>query len=68
MTPSGNVYYCRTTNWSSTAVDGGSAAQTVNFTLNPAVTPGNYVLIVSGAGISSFPLFVNITQAEVNGQ
>lgn len=68
MTPTGNVYYCRTTNWSSTAVAGGSTVQTVNFTLNPAVTPGNYVLVVSGAGISSFPLFVNITQAQVNGQ
>jgi hypothetical protein len=68
MTPTGNVYYCRTTNWSSTAVAGGSALETVNFTLNPAITPGNYVLFVSGAGISSFPLFVNITQAQVNGQ
>ncbi len=64
----GNVYYCRTTNWSSTAVAGGSMPQTVDFTLNPAVTAGNYVLIVSGAGISSFPLAVNITQDEVNGQ
>jgi hypothetical protein len=64
----GSVYYCRTTNWSSTAVAGGSAPQTVDFTLNPAVTPGNYVLVSSGAGISSFPLAINITQAEVNGQ
>jgi hypothetical protein len=37
-------------------------------TLNPAVTPGNYALITSAAGISSFPVVVNITQAEVNGQ
>jgi hypothetical protein len=65
---SGNVYYCRTTNWSSTAVGGGSALQTVNFTLNPAVTAGNYSLIVSGAGISSFPLAMNITEAEVTAQ
>jgi hypothetical protein len=64
----GSVYYCRTTNWSSTAVGGGSAPQTVNFTLHAAATPGNYVLVVSGAGISSFPLAVNITQAEVDGQ
>ncbi len=68
VSSSGNVYYCRTTNWSSTAVAGGSTPQTVNFTLNPAVTAGNYVLMVSGAGISSFPLALNITQAEVNGQ
>jgi hypothetical protein len=65
---SGSVYYCRTTNWSSTAVAGGSTLETVNFTLNPAVIAGNYSLIVSGAGISSFPLALNITQAEVNGQ
>ena len=63
----GNVYYARTTNWSSTNVDGGTTPETVNFTLNPAITPGNYVLIVSGAGISSFPVFINITAAEVAG-
>jgi hypothetical protein len=64
----GKVYYCRTTNWSSTGVGTGSLLETVNFTLNPAVTAGNYSLIVSGAGISSFPSAINITQAEVNGQ
>jgi hypothetical protein len=64
----GNVYYCRTTTWGSTAVGGDDSPQTVNFTLNPAVAPGNYVLIVSGAGISSFPLPLNVTQAQVNGQ
>lgn len=63
----GNVYYCRTSNWSTVSVDGGAALQTVNFTLNPAVTAGNYALTVVGAGIPSFPVFVNITQNEVNG-
>jgi hypothetical protein len=63
----GNVYYCRTSNWSTVGVDGGAALQTVNFTLNPAVTAGNYALTVVGAGIPSFPVFVNITQNEVNG-
>lgn len=67
QTPTGNVYYARATNWSSTNVDGGTTPETVNFTLNPAITPGNYVLIVSGAGISSFPVFINITAAEVAG-
>jgi hypothetical protein len=62
----GNVFYARTTNWSSVGVDGGSALQTVNFTLNPSLPAGNYSVIVSGAGISSFPLFVNITQDEVD--
>jgi hypothetical protein len=68
LVAAGKTYYCRTTNWSSVGVATGSTPQTVNFTLNPAVTAGNYVLIVSGAGISSFPVAVNITQAEVNGQ
>jgi hypothetical protein len=64
----GKVFYARTTNWSAVGVDGGTTPETVNFTLNPGITPGNYVLIDSGAGISSFPLFINITAAEVAGQ
>jgi len=43
------------------------AQQTVNFTLNTAVTAGNYELTVIGAGIPSFPVFVSITPHEVNG-
>jgi hypothetical protein len=62
------LYYARTTNWSSTSVDGGTTPETVNFTLNPSVTPGNYSLVVTGAGISSFPIFINITEAEVTKQ
>jgi hypothetical protein len=64
----GNVYYARTTNWSSTGVDGGSSPETVNFTLNPSLPPGTYSVVVTGAGIPSFPLLVNITAAEVAGQ
>jgi hypothetical protein len=63
----GQVYYCRTTNWSSVGVGTGSTPQTVNFTLNPSVTAGNYSLVVSAAGISSAPLAVQILQSEVNG-
>ena len=63
----GNVFYARTTNWSSVGVDGGTTPETVNFTLNPLLPPGNYSLIVGGAGISSFPVFINITAAEVAG-
>ncbi len=66
--PSGNVFYCRTTNWSSTGVGNSTVPETVNFKLNTSVTPGNYILTVSGAGIASFPTFINITAAEVNGQ
>ncbi len=69
---SGKVYYGKTTNWSSLAVGGGlsaSATQTVNVTLNPALTtPGTYAMTVIGAGIASLPLFVNITQSEINKQ
>lgn len=64
----GSVYYCRTTNWSSVGVGTSSTPQTVDFTLNGAVTAGNYSLIVSAAGISSAPTPITITQAEVNGQ
>ena len=64
----GNVFYARTANWSTVGVGGGSTPQTVDFTLHPSVTPGNYSVVVSGAGISSFPLFINITQAEINKQ
>ncbi len=67
---SGSVYYGKTTNWSSLAVGGGlTATQTVTVTLNPAMTtPGNYAMVVGGAGISSVPTIVNITQAEINKQ
>jgi hypothetical protein len=63
----GKVYYCRTTNWSTTGVATGSTIETVNFTLNPSMPAGTYLAVVSGAGISSLPASVNITQAELNG-
>jgi len=65
---SGNVYYCRTTNWSSVSVGDHAVPETVNFTLNPAVTPGDYFLIVSAAGISSAPTPITIKSGEVNGR
>jgi hypothetical protein len=64
----GNVYYARTSNWSSTGVATGATLLTTNFTLAAAMPAGFYSVIVSGAGISSAPLLVNITQAQVNGQ
>lgn len=47
---SGKVFYARTTNWSSLAVGGGpGASETVNFTLNPAMTKaGEYGMEVIG--------------------
>jgi Kelch motif protein len=65
---SGNVFYARTSDWSKIAVGEGAGYETVDFTLNPAVTPGDYSLIVSGAGISSFPTFIHITESEVKGE
>jgi hypothetical protein len=64
----GKVFYCRSTNWSAGAVGTGPVIQTVNFTLPSGITAGNYSAIVSGAGISSVPVGIVITQAEVNGQ
>jgi hypothetical protein len=60
----GNVLYARTSNWSKIAV-GEDGIETVDFTPNPEVTPGNYWLIVSGAGISSFPFPMEIKRGEV---
>ncbi|MGH8317803.1 MAG: hypothetical protein ACREUL_07470 [Steroidobacteraceae bacterium] len=61
----GNVYYCRTTNWSSVSVAGGNRPETVDFTLNPAVTAGRYELTVVGAGLASPPVRIEITPNEV---
>jgi hypothetical protein len=64
----GDVFYARTSDWSKIGVGDGTGYETVNFTLNPGVTPGDYALIVSGAGISSFPTFIHISEREVKGQ
>ncbi len=60
----GNVYYCRTTDWSSVAVDG-EKRERVKFTLNPAVKPGKYDLVVVGAGIASHPHEIRIREDEL---
>lgn len=64
----GGVFFATTSNWSSVGVATGATLVTTDFKLNPAMPAGVYSLIVSGAGISSAPMFVNITQAEVSGQ
>jgi len=61
------TFYARTSNWSTTLLATGSLPETVNFTLPPGMTPGNYALIVSGSGLSGIPLFVNITADEIAG-
>jgi hypothetical protein len=54
------VYYARTSNWSSVAVGGGTTPQTVNFTLPAGIPPGQYLLTVTGAGITSAPVTLNV--------
>jgi hypothetical protein len=65
----GNVYYCRTTNWSSVSV-GRNGPERVDFTLHPAVTAGRYELTVVGAGIASAAVPIRITADEIaeNGE
>jgi hypothetical protein len=65
---SGDVFYARTFDWSKVSVGDGAGYETVNFTLNPGITPGDYALIVSGAGLSSFPTFIHISEGEVKGR
>jgi hypothetical protein len=65
---SGDVFYARSFNWSKIGVGDGTGYETVDFTLNPAVTPGAYAIIVSGAGISSFPGFIHISEGQVKGK
>ena len=60
----GNVYYCRTRNWSSVGV-GGNQPETVEFTLASAVTPGSYELTVVGAGIASQAVQIQIAADEL---
>jgi hypothetical protein len=59
----GLVFYCRSTDWTSTSV-GNIPRESVKFTLNPAVTPGIYQLIVSAGGVSSAPFTIRITDEE----
>jgi hypothetical protein len=61
----GLVFYCRSRDWTSTNV-GGIPRESVKFTLNPAVTPGLYQLIVSAGGISSSPVAFRVRGEELN--
>ena len=62
----GNVFYARTSNWSSVAVGISSTPETVNFTLPPGLPSGTYSLIVSGAGISSNPVTFTVSSGACN--
>jgi len=52
---SGNVYFARTYNWSSTGVSTGSKVVTTNMSLPAGLPHGPYTLTVSANGISSDP-------------
>jgi Kelch motif len=53
---SGNVYYARTFNWSSTGVMTGNTPVTTEFRVPPGVPPGTYSLVVVANGNSSDPV------------
>jgi hypothetical protein len=61
----GLVFYCRSTDWTSTSV-GNIPQESVKFTLNPAVRPGAYQLIVSAGGISSSPVAFRVTHDDLS--
>jgi len=63
---SGQVFYCRTRDWTSTGV-GDITHESVKFTLNRSVRAGVYQLFVSAGGISSAPVSLRITEDEVRG-
>jgi hypothetical protein len=63
----GNVFYARTMNWSSTLVGTRVASETVDFTLKPGMTPGNYMVVITGAGVSSRPRCVSLTMDQIHG-
>ncbi len=52
---SGNVYYGRTTNWSSTAVMTGTNVLSTRFILPPGLPAGSYLTVVAN-GIASAPV------------
>jgi hypothetical protein len=53
---SGNVFYCRTTNWSTIAVMTGATPVTTDFRLPATLTSGQFSLVVIANGFSSDPL------------
>jgi hypothetical protein len=49
----GNIFYCRTYNWSSTGVMTGTNILTTEMTVPAGITNGTYPLVISANGISS---------------
>ena len=67
---SGNVYYARTYNWSSTGVQTGSQIITTEFRPSASMPAGTYSLVVVANGIASdpvtFPPTCNLSLAAIN--
>lgn len=61
LSSGGNVYYVRTSNWNSTGVQRGSAADTTYFTIPAGVPAGTYSLVVTANGIASDPTSITIS-------
>src|SRR5262249_20924573 len=61
----GNVFYARTFNWSSTGVATGRLKETVAFSLPAGIPAGDYSLEVIGCGIASNPVTFTVTGADV---
>jgi hypothetical protein len=59
LTSGTNVYYARTSNWNSTGVRRGAAADTAQFDLPAGLPSGIYSLVVVANGISSNPVAFN---------
>ncbi len=63
---SGNVFYARTFDWSSTGVATGSTPQTVMFTLPAGRNPGIYGLRVIANGIASIQIQANLAGFSIS--
>ncbi|HEX5271719.1 MAG TPA: kelch repeat-containing protein [Gemmataceae bacterium] len=51
----GNVFYCRTFNWSTTRIATGSTPETCQFVLPAGISTKNLTFVVIANGIASFP-------------
>ncbi len=58
LSAGGKVYYCRTSNWNSTGVMRGNAADSVTVTLPAGLPDTTYSLVVTANGIASDPITV----------
>lgn len=62
------TYYARTFNWSTTNVSTGTALLTTDFCLKPGTPVGNYSMIMSAAGIQSYPIAFTVDSTMLTCQ